>query len=337
MKVLVTGGSGFIGSHTVVELLAEGHEPIVVDSFVNSERSVLDRIKKITGKQPTLHVGDCTDRAFMDGVFLKEKHIDAVVHFAALKAVGESVRTPLVYYRNNLGALITLLDVMAAHSVTNLVFSSSATVYGEPDENPIPETATRKQAQSPYGNTKIICEDIIRDTVRGDGTLKAVALRYFNPIGAHSSGLIGELPLGVPNNLVPFITQTAAGIRPSLTLFGNDYNTPDGTCVRDFVHVVDLAKAHIAALQYLERPESPSYDVFNVGTGNGTSVLELVKMFEHVLGKPLPVVFGPRREGDIESCYAGVEKIKNVLGWSAEKSMKHALEDSWRWQQSLES
>jgi UDP-glucose 4-epimerase len=335
MKVLVTGGSGFIGSHTVVELCAAGHEPVVVDSFVNSEKWIPDRVEQIVGKRPMLYVGDCTDRAFMSDVFLKEQNIEAVIHFAALKAVGESVLKPLLYYKNNLGALKTLLDVMAEHRVSNLVFSSSATVYGEPDANPIPETAVRKQASSPYGNTKIMCEDIIRDIARSNSGFKSVALRYFNPIGAHHSGRIGELPLGVPNNLVPFIMQTAAGIRPSLTLFGNDYNTRDGTCVRDFIHVVDLAKAHISALNYLVRFESPSYDIFNVGTGKGVSVLELVKKFEQISGKPLAYSIGSRREGDIESCYADVEKIKKVLGWSAEKSMEDALEDAWRWQRSL--
>lgn len=335
MKVLVTGGSGFIGSHTVVELFAAGHEPVIVDNFVNSEKWIIDRVEKIAGKRPTLYEGDCTDLTFMEGVFSEEEDVAAVIHFAALKAPGESVQKPLLYYQNNLGALMTVIGAMMRHKVPRLVFSSSAAMYGEPDTNPIPETAPRKPARSPYGNTKAICEDIICDTTRGTDSFKAVSLRYFNPIGAHPSGLLGELPIGTPNNLLPFVTQTAAGLRPSLTLFGGDYNTRDGTCIRDYIHVVDLAQAHIATLDYLQQTDAPAYDVFNVGTGSGTSVRELIKAFEKVLGKPLPYTVGARRDGDIEACFAGVEKIHNVLGWSAKRSLSVSLEDAWRWQQSL--
>jgi len=337
MNILVTGGAGYIGSHTVVELAKAGHVPIILDDFRNSRESVLDGLETILGSRPKIYRGDCADTDFVESVFSNE-NIDGVIHFAALKAVGESIGKPLLYYRNNIGSLVTVLDATLRHGARAFVFSSSATVYGEPDSLPIKETDPRKPATSPYGNTKQIGEDILRDTtLASEGTLRSVALRYFNPIGAHESGTIGELPLGVPNNLVPYLTQTAAGLRERLTIFGNDYPTQDGTCIRDYIHVVDLARAHIAALDHLFSSETdqPAYDVYNVGTGHGTSVQELVDTFERETGVKVPSVVGPRRTGDISSCYANADKIRHNLGWSAEISISQALTDSWRWQQNL--
>lgn len=331
MKTLITGGAGFIGSHTIVELVAAGHTPVIVDNFSNSERWIINRIAELTGKAPILYEGDCTDPAFLSNVFVKEGDIKGVIHFAAYKAVGDSVAQPLAYYRNNINALITLLEVMQQQGVRNLVFSSSATVYGDTTNNPIPETAPRKEAMSPYGNTKMICEDIIRDTTKS-GTLRAIVLRYFNPIGAHPSGRIGELPIGVPNNLVPYVTQAAAGKRDTLTIFGDDYNTPDGTCVRDYVHVVDLARAHIASLAQVTKKEQ-AYEVFNVGTGQGTSVRTLVETFEKVNKVKIPYTVGPRREGDVAVCFAKVDKIQNEMDWCCTHSLEDALRDAWRWQE----
>lgn len=337
MNILITGGAGFIGSHTVVELAQAGHVPIILDNFCNSQESVLDGIEKILSYRPKTYVGDCTDPIFLESVFSKES-IDGIVHFAALKAVGESIEKPLLYYRNNIGSLIAILDVAIRHNAKAFVFSSSATVYGEPNTLPILETAPRKQATSPYGNTKQICEDILRDTTLSvHGSLRSISLRYFNPIGAHASGFIGELPLGIPNNLVPYLTQTAAKLRKQLTIFGGDYPTPDGTCIRDYIHVVDLAQAHIAALNHLFSAGENQliYDIYNVGTGNGASVKELINTFEQATSTPVPHIIGPRRHGDVVSCYADPGKIQKELGWKAEHSLTQALQDAWRWQKNI--
>jgi UDP-glucose 4-epimerase len=336
MKILVTGGAGFIGSHTVVELISAGYTPIIIDNFSNSQPWIIDRIKEITSQTPIVYEGNCTDKNFLKEVFKKEPDIKGVIHFAAYKAVGESITKPLDYYRNNLLSLIALLETMQIFEVKNLVFSSSATVYGEPDNCPIPETAPRKISPSPYGKTKSMAEDIISDTVKGPKNISAVSLRYFNPIGAHPSGLIGELPIGTPNNLIPYVTQTAAGIRKELTVFGNDYSTPDGYGVRDFIHVVDLALAHIATLEYLFKKETPFYDVFNVGTGKGNSVLEIIETFEKVNKVKVPYNIGPRREGDIATCFADASKIKKEMDWEAQKTLEDGLRDAWNWQKNLE-
>lgn len=335
MKILVNGGAGYIGSHTTVELVSAGHTPVIVDNFSNSEKWIIDRIEQITNKRPTVYEGDCTDINFVNDVFTKEKDIEGVIHFTAFKAVGESVEKPIPYYKNNINSLLTVLEAMENHNVQNIVFSSSATVYGEPDINPLTENSPRKQATNPYGNTKLIAEDILKDLVTSKANIKTIPLRYFNPIGAHESHLIGELPSGVPSNLVPYITQTAAGIRDELTIFGNDYNTKDGTCLRDFIHVVDLAKAHIATLEYLEKQASPFFDVFNVGTGNGTSVMELINTFEKVNNVKINYTVGPRRVGDVESCWADTTKINKIMHWKSEKSISDAMKDSWEWQKTL--
>ncbi len=337
MNILVTGGAGYIGSHTVVELVRAGYTPIILDDFRNSRESVLDGLETILGSRPKTYVGDCTDADFVESVFSSEQ-IDGVIHFAALKAVGESIGKPLLYYRNNIGSLVTVLDATLRHNTRAFVFSSSATVYGEPDSLPIKETDPRKPATSTYGNTKQVCEDILRETtVAADGRLRSISLRYFNPIGAHETGLIGELPIGIPNNLVPFITQAAALVRERLTIFGNDYPTQDGTCVRDYIHVVDLAEAHISTLKHLFSSDSdrPTYDVYNVGTGHGTSVQELIDTFERETGVKVPSVVGPRRTGDVASVYADPGKIERDFGWKTRLSVAQALKDSWRWQQNL--
>ena len=335
MKIIVTGGAGFIGSHTVVELVNAGYDPIIIDNFSNSEQSVLLGINEITGRKIKFYEGDCNDGEFMRNVF-KIENPDGVIHFAAFKAVGESVQKPLEYYNNNIGSLLVLLETMKRYGCKNLVFSSSCTVYGTPDALPVTEQSAVKEAISPYGYTKQVSEIIIRDTVKADKTLSAIALRYFNPIGAHPSAKIGELPIGVPANLIPFVTQTAAGIRKELVVFGNDYNTPDGSNIRDYIHVVDLARAHVKTLEYLANNEQ-LYDVVNVGTGHGNSVLEVVEAFQKVTGESLNYRIGERREGDVEQVYASVDKSKEMLGWEAEFTMEQALEDAWRWQQSLES
>jgi UDP-glucose 4-epimerase len=335
MKILVTGGAGFIGSHTAVELIAAGHVPIIADNFSNSEKWIVDRIGKIAGEIPKTYAGNCEDTAFMENIFAAEKDIRGAIHFAAKKAVGESLEKPLTYYRNNLMSLITLIETMQKFGVQNLVFSSSATVYGDPETNPILETAQRKKANSPYGNTKSICEDIIEDAVNGQKNISAVSLRYFNPIGAHPSGLIGELPIGAPNNLVPYLTQAAIGLREKLTVFGSDYPTADGSGIRDYIHVVDLAKAHIKTLEFLEKQNAPFYDVFNVGTGQGHSVLEIIRTFEKVNGTGVPFEIGPRRPGDIAACFADPGKIKDQLSWSTEKTLADALRDAWNWQKNI--
>lgn len=334
MTILVTGGAGFIGSHTVVELQNAGHTAILLDDFSNSEESVLAGLKNILGFEPICIKGDCNDQQTLKTVF--ENHqIDGVIHFAAAKAVGESVENPLKYYELNIGSLIKVVQTMRAFGVQNLVFSSSCTVYGEPDKIPVTESTPRKPATSPYGNTKTIGEDILRDTVHSGAAINAIALRYFNPIGAHESAEIGELPLGTPNNLVPYITQTAIGKREKLVVFGNDYDTPDGTNIRDFIHVVDLAKAHVAAVNYLRQKNAPFYDVFNIGTGEGNSVLELVTVFEKVNDLKLNYEFGPRRLGDTVKIYGEVSKAANELHWKTEKSLEDALRDAWRWEQKL--
>ena len=333
-NILVTGGTGYIGSHTVVELVSAGYQPIIIDNFSNSERSVLDGLAKITGKQPIFYEGDFQDTKLLDTVVAAHK-IDGVIHFAAFKAVGESVQKPLKYYRNNVSGLITLLEFLDSHHISQLVFSSSCTVYGQADKLPLTEDSPIKPAASPYGATKQMGEEIIHATTTASDNLRSLALRYFNPIGAHPSALIGELPIGRPSILVPFITQTVAGWYPELTVFGNDYPTPDGTNIRDYIHVVDLAKAHVKALQYIASQKPSFYDVFNIGTGKGSSVLEVINTFAQVTGQKVPYKIGARRPGDVVAAYAGVEKSKAKLGWQAEKTLADALADAWRWQQAL--
>lgn len=336
MKILVTGGTGYIGSHTVVELINAGHTPVIVDNLSNSNIGVLDGIKSITGESVPFYQIDVTDIQALDKVFSENHDIKGIIHFAASKAVGESVKEPLKYYRNNLVGLMNILECMKKHKVGSLVFSSSCTVYGQPDTLPVTEDAPIKPALSPYGNTKQICEEIIRDTVASCDGLHAILLRYFNPIGAHQSALIGELPLGVPQNLIPYVTQTAAGIRECLTIFGEDYDTPDGSCIRDYINVTDLAKAHVVSVDRMENGKQNSdVEVFNIGTGRGTSVFEIVNMFEKVTGVKLNYKVGPRREGDIEKVWADASIANNILGWKAEKSMEETLASAWKWQQSL--
>lgn len=334
MNILVTGGAGFIGSHTVVSLVEAGFNPVILDDFSNSEQSVLAGLNAILGKAVPCYTIDCNNREALRQVMLEEK-IEGVIHFAAFKSVGESMHKPLQYYQNNLGSILTLLEVMLAEGIKNLIFSSSCTVYGEPDALPVTEETPVKPAASVYGNTKRIGEEILRDVVTAN-PLKIISLRYFNPIGAHPTGLIGELPRGVPSNLAPFVTQTAIGLRESLTVFGADYPTPDGSCIRDYIHVMDLAEAHVAALKYLVSHSEPSlYDVFNIGTGQGNSVLELIKTFEDVSNTSLKYHIGPRREGDVTAVWGDVQKAQDVLGWKAKRSLHNALGDAWRWQQHL--
>jgi UDP-glucose 4-epimerase len=333
-KILITGGAGYIGSHTALALVQAGYEPIIIDDFSNSEKSVLKNLHKILGHEIICYEGDCNDRSLMNKIF-SNNLISGVIHFAAHKAVGESTQLPLKYYRNNIGSLLVLLETMRDFSITNMVFSSSCTVYGQPDELPVKESTPRKVAESPYGNTKKIGEDILVDYVKSGAPVKLVALRYFNPIGAHESALIGELPIGVPANLVPFVTQTGAGIREKITVFGDDYDTPDGTCIRDYIHVMDLADAHVKAIQYLEDKPVNFYDLFNVGTGKGNTVMEVIKAFEKVSGKPLNFQIGPRRQGDIEKVWANTDKITQELKWAPKYSLEESLRDSWNWQLSL--
>jgi len=331
-SILVTGGAGFIGSHTVVALAEAGYRPVILDDFSNSQQRVLDGLRQILGHEVPCYVQDCNDRAALLDVFQRE-NIRGVIHFAAFKAVGESMQEPLRYYRNNLGSMIALLEIMHETGVSDLIFSSSCTVYGEPATLPVTETSPVLPATSVYGNTKQIGEEILRDVVAAGKPLRAISLRYFNPIGAHPSAQIGELPLGTPNNLVPFITQTAAGLRGQLTIFGDDYPTPDGTCIRDYIHVMDLAEAHVAALQALQKNTAAShYDEFNVGTGRGASVLEIVRAFEEVSGQTLNFRIGPRRSGDVVAVYADATKSREQLGWTAKRPLREALADAWRWE-----
>jgi len=337
-RVLVTGGTGYIGSHTVVCLMQQGFDVTVVDNLSNSDIRVLDGIEGIVGRRPDFVQADCLDKAALSRIMERFPDIQAVIHFAASKAVGESVEQPLKYYRNNIGSLVNLLEVMQEHKVNALVFSSSCTVYGQPDGQhlPVDESAPIQTALSPYGNTKQINEEIIRDTVHADENLSAVILRYFNPIGAHKSALIGELPNGVPNNLLPFVTQTAAGLRPKLRVFGDDYNTPDGSCIRDYIYVVDLAQAHVKAVERLLSGRMEDHvEVFNLGTGRGLSVLEILRTFIRVTGRDVPYEIVGRREGDIEQVWADPSKANRVLGWKADTPMDEVLLSAWNWEKHL--
>tara|TARA_R110002074_G_scaffold147047_1_gene297349 strand:- start:458 stop:1465 length:1008 start_codon:yes stop_codon:yes gene_type:complete len=330
-RILVTGGLGFIGSHTVVELQQAGYEVVIIDNLYNSKIEVLESIISITGIKPTYFNIDLRDKRAVEE-FFSNNSVDGIIHFAASKAVGESVKNPLLYYENNVSTLVYVLQEMKKHQLTNFIFSSSCTVYGQADELPITENAPVKPAESPYGNTKQIGEEIIKESCKAD-SLKAIALRYFNPIGAHETAIIGELPLGVPQNLIPFVTQTAAGIREELSVFGDDYPTKDGTAVRDYIHVVDLAKAHIAALERLiNNKNKKDFEVFNVGTGIGSSVLEVIKAFEKVSEKSLNYKIVDKREGDVTAAYADTTFANNELGWKTEKTLEDALLDAWKWQ-----
>jgi UDP-glucose 4-epimerase len=333
--VLVTGGTGFIGSHTAVALIEAGFQPIILDNLSNSSEEVVQMIEQITGVEAIpFYQGDCQDATLLSYIF-EQHQPQGVIHFAAYKAVGESVQKPLKYYQNNLGALLQILATMQRYEVKPLVFSSSCTVYGQPAHLPVSEESPIQQAASPYGNTKKICEEILRDVSKTQA-LQVLSLRYFNPIGAHPSGLIGELPLGVPNNLVPYITQTAAGLREKLSIFGDDYPTPDGTCIRDFIHVMDLAEAHVAALQLLQKQENAHYfEALNIGTGRGHSVMELVNTFIEVTGQALPHIITGRRPGDIDAIYAQADKAQSLLGWKPQRKLEEALSDAWRWQKYL--
>lgn len=337
-RILVTGGTGYIGSHTAVELMQQGYDVTIVDNLSNSSVDVLDGISAIVGRRPEFANIDCNDYVSMEAVFKQYPDIVGVIHFAASKAVGESVEKPLMYYRNNIGSLITLLEVMRRYHVYNIVFSSSCTVYGQPDKDhlPVDETAPIQKALSPYGNTKQINEDIIYDEAHADSSLHATILRYFNPIGAHPSALIGELPNGVPNNLLPFVTQTAAGLRAELKVFGDDYNTPDGSCIRDYIYVVDLAKAHVKAVErMLAGTPTEQVEVFNLGTGRGLSVLEIVRDFVEATGVNVPYQIVGRREGDIEKVWANPKKANEVLGWKADTPVKDVLVSAWNWEKHL--
>lgn len=329
MKVLLSGGAGYIGSHTAIELRSAGHDVVIVDNFSNSKPEVLRRLEKITGAPFAFHCADVCDKAAMDKIFAGEKP-EAIIHFAGYKAVGESVEKPLEYYRNNLDSTLTLLELMRKYGVHNIVFSSSATVYGAPDSVPINESAAVGRCTNPYGWTKYMIEIILKDACKADPSLSAVLLRYFNPIGAHESGLIGEDPQGIPNNLMPYITQVASGRLEKLHIFGNDYDTPDGTGVRDYIHVVDLARGHVCAIKYAA--DNKGADVINLGTGKGYSVLEMVKTFSEVSGVNIPYEINARRVGDIAECYADPTKAKEKLGWVAEKNLRDMCRDSWRWQ-----
>ncbi len=337
MKIVVTGGLGFIGSHTVVELQNQGFEVIALDNLSNSSLDVLEGIERITGKKPVFEQIDLREKAAVQDFFLRHNDVSGVIHFAASKAVGESVENPLLYYENNINALVYVLQSLAVLPQANFIFSSSCTVYGQAKQMPITEDASVQPAISPYGNTKQIGEEIITDTAKVTG-INAILLRYFNPIGSHPTAEIGELPLGVPQNLVPFITQTAIGLREKLSVFGDDYPTPDGTAIRDYIHVVDLAKAHVVALQrLLHQKNAEKVETFNLGTGTGSSVLEVIKTFEKVSGKPLNYQIVGRREGDITEAYANTDKANTVLGWKAESTLEEALASAWKWEQKIRS
>lgn len=335
--ILVTGGTGFIGSHTTVELQQAGYNVVIVDNLSNSKIEVLDGIEKITGVRPAFENVDLREKSAVEAVFEKYPHIEGIIHFAASKAVGESVEKPLLYYRNNIVSLINLLELMPKYNVKGIIFSSSCTVYGQPSEDnlPVTEEAPIQKALSPYGNTKQINEEIICDYIHSGAPIKSIILRYFNPIGAHPSAYIGELPNGVPMNLIPFVTQTAIGVRKELKIFGNDYNTPDGTCIRDYIYVVDLAKAHVAAMARVLDQDTDAVEVFNVGTGRGVSTLEVVEGFEKATGVKVNWSYAPRREGDIEKVWGNVDKANNVLGWKAETPLEDVLASAWRWQKKL--
>ena len=333
-KILVTGGLGYIGSHTVVELVNAGYDPLIVDDLSNSKPEILNQLSKIIGFKPKLYKFDLCDEEKLRGFAKDEPEIAGIIHFAAFKAVGESVKDPLKYYHNNLLTLINLLHVYSRKNVS-LVFSSSCTVYGQPDELPVTEGAPVKPPQSPYGNTKQISEEILKDTVTSGELKKVISLRYFNPVGAHESALIGELPIGVPQNLVPFITQTAIGKREKLTVFGDDYDTKDGSCARDYIHVVDLAKAHVAALKLMESDDFIGYDVFNLGTGNGNTVLEIIHAFERSTGVKLNYEIGPRRSGDVEKVWGDVTKSAAILNWKANTGIDTMMASAWAWEQYL--
>lgn len=332
-KILVTGGLGYIGSHVVVELQKMNFEVIIIDDLSNSSLEVLDRIEEVTGIQPGFEKIDLKEKRDVINFFNRHTDLDGTIHFAASKAVGESVNNPLKYYENNINSLVYLLEGVNKLAYPKLIFSSSCTVYGQADELPITENSPIKEAESPYGNTKIVGEQIIKDCCLANPSLRAISLRYFNPIGAHSSANIGELPTGVPQNLIPFITQTGVGVREKLSIFGNDYPTPDGTCIRDYIHVVDLAKAHVFAIKrLLEKNNVQSPEVFNIGTGKGVSVLEVVKAFEEVSGVKLNYFFKERRPGDVVSAFADTNKANNILGWKSELSLKEALASAWKWE-----
>lgn len=334
-KILVTGGAGYIGSHTVVELVEAGFSPIIVDDFRNSKAFILDRINALTNSTIPFYQIDCNDSVQMEQIFTDHPELNGVIHFAAYKAVGESVNKPLMYYKNNVGSLVVLLELMEKYKVKNLVFSSSCTVYGEPDEPVVTEETELQPATSPYGETKLICEKIINHTQSTSDNLTAVLLRYFNPIGAHPSATLGELPQGIPNNLLPYLTQTVSGVRDILTVFGNDYsNTLDGTCVRDYIHVVDLAKAHVKSLEWLNESEESIVETFNLGTGNGSSVLEVITTFEEVNNEKVNYVVGPKRPGDVEQIYADATKAKTILGWECQYTLADSLKHSWEWEKS---
>ena len=335
--ILVTGGTGFIGSHTTVELQQAGYNVVIVDNLSNSKIEVLDGIEKITGVRPAFENVDLREKNAVEAVFEKYPQIEGIIHFAASKAVGESVEKPLLYYRNNSVSLINRLELMPKYNVKGIIFSSSCTVYGQPSEDnlPVTEEAPIQKALSPYGNTKQINEEIICDYIHSGAPIKSIILRYFNPIGAHPSAYIGELPNGVPMNLIPFVTQTAIGVRKELKIFGNDYNTPDGTCIRDYIYVVDLAKAHVAAMARVLDQDTDAVEVFNVGTGKGVSTLEVVEGFEKATGGKVNWSYAPRREGDIEKVWGNVDKANNVLGWKAETPLEDVLASAWRWQKKL--
>lgn len=335
--ILVTGGTGFIGSHTTVELQQADYKVVIADNLSNSKIEVLDGIEKITGVRPAFENIDLEDYNATKRLFDKYSDIKGIIHFAASKAVEESVEKPLLYYRNNITSLLNLLELMPQHHVKGIIFSSSCTVYGQPSKEhlPVTESAPIQTALSPYGNTKQINEEIIRDYIHSRAPIKSIILRYFNPIGAHPTALIGELPNGTPNNLIPYITQTAMGIRKQLTIFGNDYNTPDGTCVRDYIYVVDLAKAHVAAMRRVLDQETEPLEYFNIGTGKGESTLEIVETFEKVTGVKLNWKYGPRREGDIEKVWGNVDKANKVLAWKADTPLEKVLSSAWKWQQKL--